>query len=83
MDDTVENNVEGLAQQIIQEDEQRRAQELVSTWNLRFCTYTETRTLGCLQYRTQTTKLGPQARARQEASKIGTSNSGGDTYFNP
>ncbi|KZP21201.1 mRNA splicing factor [Athelia psychrophila] len=28
MDDTVENNVEGLAQQIIQEDEQRRAQEL-------------------------------------------------------
>lgn len=59
MDDTVENNVEGLAQQIIQEDEQRRAQELVSLQNLRKCTYAETRTLGCLQYRTQTTKLGP------------------------
>jgi hypothetical protein len=31
MEDTVEKNVEGLAEQIILEDEQRRAQELVST----------------------------------------------------
>lgn len=30
MDDTVENQVKGLAQQIIAEDEKRRAQELVS-----------------------------------------------------
>lgn len=29
MQDTVEKDVEGLAQQIIHEDEQRRAQELV------------------------------------------------------
>lgn len=30
MQDTVEKDVEGLAQQIILEDEERRAQELVS-----------------------------------------------------
>lgn len=29
--DTVENRVEGLAERIIQEDEERRAQDLVST----------------------------------------------------
>lgn len=47
MDDTVEKNVEGLAQQIIQEDEQRRAQELVSFLGIWAITYIETRTLGC------------------------------------
>lgn len=31
LDDTVEKNVQGLAQKIILEDEQRRAQELVSS----------------------------------------------------
>ena len=34
MQDTVEKNVEGLAQKIITEDEQRRAQELVREWSM-------------------------------------------------
>jgi hypothetical protein len=54
MEDTVEKDVEGLAQQIILEDEQRRAQELVSDCNMLNLQSIHLRPrVGCLQHRAE------------------------------
>jgi hypothetical protein len=65
MQDTVEKDVEGLAQKIIKEDEQRRAQELVREYSKLINQFSSSLPAGRVQYRTKTAKLGFETRTRQ------------------
>jgi hypothetical protein len=68
--DTVEKNVEGLAEKIVEEDKARRAKELVrSTRHLTFLKVID-RLSGHTQYRSQTCELGSQKRIEQEAGQV-------------
>lgn len=68
--DTVEKNVEGLADMIIAEDAERRAEELVRRINLYLLdTNNHLLALGFAQYRAETTELGSEARFREKAGK--------------
>jgi hypothetical protein len=64
MQDTVEKDVEGLAQKIIKEDEQRRAQELVREYSKSTNQFSSSLPAGCVQYRTKTAELGFETRTR-------------------
>lgn len=55
--DTVEQNVEGLAQQVIAEDEEKRAEELVCGIQAQLRTSTNFMA-ECIQYRPKTSQLG-------------------------
>lgn len=85
MEDTVEKDVAGMAEKIIAEDEERRAQELVrgismQQWTMSVLTGD---TLGCVQHSSQAAKLGSEARIRQEACQAGAENAGSDTHSDP
>jgi coiled-coil domain-containing protein 12 len=51
MEDTVERDVAGLAEKIITEDEERRAQELVRRFSITIPIPTHQNPIGCIQYR--------------------------------
>jgi hypothetical protein len=51
MEDTVERDVAGLAEKIITEDEERRAQELVRRFSITIPISTHQDPIGCIQHR--------------------------------
>lgn len=63
MEDTVENQVKGLAEQIIADDEKRRAQELVRRQppQLHFSRIAHEDKKGRVQHRSQAAELGSEA----------------------
>jgi hypothetical protein len=81
MEDTLESNVKGLAEEIIAEDEAKRAQDLVTAfffhWN--FHPIHPTRE-GSSEYCTKTAKLGSQKRNGEEIGEIGKADSAGHPY---
>jgi hypothetical protein len=81
MEDTLESNVKGLAEEIIAEDEAKRAQDLVTViffhWN--FHPIHPTRE-GSSEYCTKTAKLGSQKRNGEEIGETGKTDSAGHPY---
>lgn len=81
-EDTLEKDVEGMAEKLIAEDEKQRAQELVhdtivlpmhhDTMLILF--------LGYLQYSPQATQLGSQKRDGEETCQVGEEDAGGNTH---
>lgn len=69
MQDTVEKDVEGMAEKIVAEDEQRRAQELVSGDTILRDAQLSAPIAGRVQHRTETAELGPQKGDREKACK--------------
>lgn len=69
MEDTVENNIRGLAELVIAEDEERRAQELVCLYaQLLACAFPNTLSLalGLVEHCPKARKLGFEARNGEE-----------------
>lgn len=72
MEDTVEKDIEGLAENIIAEDEQRRAQELVRRNSISALNYIYRNSKsGCIQHCTKTTELGSQTWNGEKISETG------------
>jgi cwf18 pre-mRNA splicing factor len=70
LEDTVEKNVEGVAEQIIAEDAERRQQELVCTgWDSHNEHSRNIGVLGSTKHSTKTTELGSEARDAEEVSE--------------
>lgn len=67
MEDAVEKKVEGLAERIIEEDSEKRAQELVSVPLRHECSQAQSSYAGLIQHRAQTSQLGLETRNGEEA----------------
>lgn len=82
----MEKQVDGLAEKIVAEDEERRAQELVRGVSWAFISCTDRFSyliLGLVQYCTKTPELGLEARHGQEAGQIREKNPRIYSCFNP
>ena len=81
-EDTLEKDVEGMAEKLIAEDEKQRAQELVYGTAHRMMHHNAMLKLflGRIQYSSQATQLGSQKRDGEESCQVGEEDTGGNTY---
>jgi hypothetical protein len=80
MEDTVEKNVQGLAEHILVQDEAKRVQDLVK--DVFRCTFylIQLTRAGSSEYRAETTELGSQKGNGKEAGKIRKADSASHSY---
>lgn len=81
MEDTLESNVKGLAEQIVAEDEAKRAQDLVTViFPLNFLYPIHPTREGSPEHRAKPAKLGSQKRNGEEVGEIRTADAASHPY---
>jgi cwf18 pre-mRNA splicing factor len=80
MEDTVEKNVQGLAEHILVQDEAKRAQDLVKDVFRRTFNPIQLTRAGSSEYRAETAELGSQKGNGKETSKIRKADSASYSY---
>lgn len=82
MDDTVEKNIDGMVQSILEADKQRQEAELVGpSSNSRF--QSDRCSAGSYEHRSKACELGSEERSQQEACPSGEEHEGGHLYPRP